>query len=255
MNIAELKSKMITNQLPNFLVFTGKETGIMGIYLNQITTTFKGSIHKVETVLEATKLCGGTSIFKRNKLFIITDDTDFLKNETAWNNIKTILGTNSIILKYHNYDARLGFWKRFSNETVVFDKMPTHIVAKHISKEFGLDIGHATTISEMCDNDFFRCKLEADKVLHLSKCKFIDINTAFEQCLDTGVLCFDYNVDIFSFVDAALRRDYKLFIKMYNILVSQSEPILKLVSVLYNGFKNFLSARTSRQNHGYYQPM
>lgn len=244
MNIAELKSKIIVKELPNFLVFTGPETGIMDVYLKQIATVFKGSVCKSESVKDVIKLCRGTSIFKKNKLFIVTDDTDFLKNEKAWGNIKLILGTNSIILKYHNYDARLGFWKKFSNETVVFERLPSSIVAKHISKEFGLSVENAIKLAELYDNDYYRCKLEADKIKHLSQFKQLTMDTAFEHCLNTGVLCADYNADIFNLVESILRKDYRLFIQLYDALINQNEPILRIISALYMGIKNVLIAQT-----------
>ena len=41
MNVAELKTKIIMNEIPSILIFTGPETGIMNIYINQIQQKLK----------------------------------------------------------------------------------------------------------------------------------------------------------------------------------------------------------------------
>lgn len=244
MNIAELKLKIISNELPSLLVFTGEETGILNIYLSEICKKFNGTIYKIDTVLDAINKCTSKSIICKNKLFIVSDDESFLKNEKAWDKVKNLIGSNILILKYHSHDARLSFWKKFANETVIFNRLGTQILAKHLMNDFGISLENAIKLGENCDNDFIRCKLELEKVKILSELKNIKMDEAFEVCLKCGVLCFNSNSDIFMFCEKVLQKDFCSAIKIYNSLFKNGEPSLKIISVLYQGFKNVLIAQT-----------
>lgn len=243
MNIAELKTKIIMNQIPSILVFTGPETGIMNIYIQQIQEKLKYKVHKVESVEDVFKLSSGNSIFKINKLFIVTDDLVFLKKDEAWINLSKILGTNKVILKYHNYDSRLGFWKHFEADTVVFERMSNNVLATHLSKQFKVSVENCSLLANECDNNYVRCQLELDKVVNYAEAHNITNDSAFKMCYKS-VLCLDVNTDVFDFVNCVLTRNYKKMLKLYGNLRRQNEPVVKLISLLYNSFKNILIAQT-----------
>lgn len=243
MNVAELKTKIITNELPSILIFTGPETGIMNIYINQIQQKLKYKVHKVDSVEDVFKLSSGNSIFKINKLFIVTDDLVFLKTEEAWNNLSKVLSTNKVIFKFHNYDSRLGFWKYFEKETVVFERMSNNVLSNHLSREYNISLENCSLLAKNCDNNYIRCQLELNKVINFAKAHNITNDSAFKTCYN-NVLCLDINTDIFDFVNAVLTRNYKKMLKLYSNLKRQNEPVVKLISLLYNGFKNVLIAQT-----------
>lgn len=243
MNIAELKTKIVMNEIPNILVFTGEEMGIMDIYIKAIQDKLKYQVSKIDTVLDAFNLSSGRSIFKVNKLFICVDDLTFLKQEEGWDNLSKVLGDNKIILKYHNYDARLGFWKKFQQETVIFERMNNNILAQHLSKEYDLSIENAMLLGASCNNDYIRCKLELDKVNDFANSKSISMNDAFKSCYN-NVLCLDVDSNVFEFVNSVLTRNYTKILIFYSNLKAKNEPVVKLLSLLYNGFKNLLIAQT-----------
>ena len=244
MNIAELKVAIMSNNLPNFMIFTGEEFGVMGIYINDICSNFSGTIHKLDTVLDAVSLCSGKSILSKNKLIIVTDDNDFIKNEKAWGQIKTLVGNNKLILKYHNSDDRLSFWKHFSDDTAVFEKMSTNVLSKHLVNKFKISLDNAFKLAQCLDNDYVSCLLELDKVSCVSKLQNVSMDEAFDTCLNKNVLCLDLNVSTLDFVNALLSRDYSKAFKLYQNLIQQGEPELKIISIIYNSFKNVLIAQT-----------
>lgn len=243
MNLAELKSKIVTNDIPKFVIFTGPETGIMDIYLKNIKDKLKYQFHKLETVADVFRYCSGNSILKTNKLFLVVDDLSFLKNEDAWKNIVNVLGTNKLILKYHNYDARLSFWKKFETETVIFNRLSSNILANHLSKEFDISIDNCLKLACNCDNDYVRCQLELDKVINYAKSKNISNETSFDECYNSS-LCLDINADVFDFINSVLTKNYKKMFILYDSLKRSNESVVKLLSLLYNGFKNVLIAQT-----------
>lgn len=244
MNLVDLRSKIITNEIPNFLVFTGPETGVMEIYLKQIVQKLGCKVSKVESVESIFKLCSGSSLFNLPKLFVVTDDLTFIKEDSGWDKIESILGKNKLILKYHNYDSRLGFWKRFQDSTVIFDFMNNTVLANNLSRQYKLDIQNCSLLASACGNNFVRCQIEMDKVIRYSKIKNLSLDKAFEYCRNNGVLCLDVDYNLEDFVQAYLTRNYKKILILQDILQRSSEPVVKILNLLYNGFKGVLIAQT-----------
>lgn len=243
MTIVELKSNLILNKLPNLLIFTGSETGVMNIYIKQILDKLKIQVVKSESIKDVISLCSGNSFFKSKKIFIVNDDLEFLKAEDAWSNIKTILNNNILILRYHIFDSRLSFWKHFEAETVIFEPMHPDILSKHLATEFGLDKENCLFIVNNCGNDYIKCQLEINKLVNLAKVKGINIDTAFKRYYKE-VLCINNNADLFEFIDAVLTKNKEKILILYRDLKKSNEPIVKIVSLLYNNFKNVLIAQT-----------
>lgn len=243
MNLIELKSKLILNEIPSILIFTGPELEVMNLYIKKIQEKLKYKVHKMESMVDVIRLSSGNSIFKVNKLFIVTDDNNFLKQNDSWKNLNKLIGSNKLILKYHNYDARLAFWKNFENETVIFERMNNSVLSKHLNKEFNICIEYCSLLAQSCDNDYYRCKLELDKVINIAKIKNINNDEAFRLCLE-DVLCLNNDSDIFDFVKYVLTRNFSEALRIYNNLKKNNEPSLKILILLYTNFKNILIAQT-----------
>ena len=154
-----------------------------------------------------------------------------------------VLNTNKVIFKFHNYDSRLGFWKNFEKETVIFERMSNNVLSNHLSREYNISLENCSLLAKNCDNNYIRCQLELNKVINFAKAHNITNDSAFKTCYN-DVLCLDVNTDIFDFVNVVLTRNYKKMLKLYSNLKRQNEPVVKLVSLLYNGFKNVLIAQT-----------
>lgn len=239
MQVIELKSKIILNEIPNFLILTGEEFVVLRYFVENIIKKLKDfKVMKPESVKDVIPLCG-KSFFNVKKLFIVTDDENFLKDEKNWDKVQHLLGDNKLILVYHNYDGRLGFWKHF--DYVFFEYLESRILCNHLNKDFGLSLGNCQRLINLCGNDYSRCKLELDKVKNYAQYTKINLDDAFEKCAD-NVICVDYNFNIIDFVDYVLQKDFKMALKILKLL--KDEPSLKILSFIYNGFKGMLIAQT-----------
>lgn len=244
MNLIDLKSKIITKDIPNFMVFTGPESGVLDIYLKQISKVLNLKISKVDTVESVIKNCSGNSLFKITKLFVVTDDMNFIKDDSGWNKIQSLLGKNKLILRYHNYDSRLGFWKKFEDITVMFNYMPTEVLANNLAKQYNLDLQRCAILAKNCANDYTRCLIELDKVEQFSKIKHISLENSFDKCLNNGVLSLDIDMNLDDFVSAFLTKNYEKILILQQYFKRSSEPVVKILNLLYNSFKGILIAQT-----------
>ena len=262
MNIAELKMGIVTNSIPNFLVFTGPELEVMNIYIKNILTKLGSSfcVHKTASVKDFIKKSPTKSFFVNKSIYIITDDEDFLKQDNAWDTVKSLTSDNKkLILKYHINDQRLSFWKHFKEDVVVFDKLSDKVLSKNLHKEYGLSLDYCLKLALNCDRDYYRCKLELDKVSTFAKVNKISLEDAFNECFDT-VIHKTVEQSIFEFSDALLTKDFSKAVLLYRD-IKETEPPIKLLSILYTNFKNVLIAQTIhnakniQQNTGinYYQ--
>ena len=242
MTIVELKSKIILDQIPDIMIFTGSELEVINFFVKKIQEKLNYRVHKMDSMVDVVRLSSGNSIFKTKKLFIVSDDEDFLKSG-KWENLYNLIGDNKLILKYHNHDSRLSFWKNFEKETVVFERMSNKVVANHLSKDFNLSVDYCSLLANKCDNDYFKCKMELDKVINYAKAKNITNEDAFTICAK-NVLCFNKENDIFEFVKFVLVRDYHSAISLYNEMKRDGEAPLKILSLLYTNFKNVLISQT-----------
>lgn len=244
MSVAELKVKISKHQLPNFLIFIGEDIGILDTYLDRISSTFNGTTHKLDFVSEAVSLCSSNSLIVKNKLIIISDDIGFTKNSDAWGKIKDLIGKNTLILKYHSCDKRTLFWKKFSDDTVFFDKMSISVISKHLGNEYNVDPIYVRQLAEGCSKDYYRSRLEMDKVKNFSEYNNLSMKDALNKCYENNVLCLDKDISILNFANALLKRNFSEAINLYRSLVESDEPLLKILSVLYTCFKNVLIAQT-----------
>lgn len=244
MNLVELKSKIVNNDISNLLIFTGPETGVMNTFINNIINKLKYPCNKSNSVQDVIQLCSGNSFFKSKKIFIVIDDNDFLKADKAWDNIRSILKDNILILKYHTFDSRLSFWKKFEQDTVIFDYLHPDVLCKHLNKEYNLELENCKYLIDNIGNDYIKCQLELDKIKSLAQAKNIDINTAFERSKNTNILCMDNNTNLTDFIEAILVKNYEKMFIFYRDLQQSGEPIVKIVNLLYNSFKNVLIAQT-----------
>lgn len=238
MQVIELKSKIIMNQLPNLLVLTGNEFYVLRYFVDNIIKKLKDyKVIKTENVKDIIPLCG-KSFFNIKKLFIVTDDETFLKDEKNWDKVQKFLGDNKLILIYHNCDKRLGFWKHF--DYVFFEYLEPKILCNHLNKDFGLSLDNCQRLINLCGNDYLKCKLELDKVCNYAQYTKLNLDDAFKCAND--VICANYNFNIVDFVDYIIQKDFKMALKILKLL--KDEPSLKILSFLYNGFKGLLIAQT-----------
>ena len=233
MNVVELKACITSNNIPNLLVFTGEERVVLQVYIDQIIkkTASLFNCKKCDTVAQIFQYNIGSLFSTKANLFIVEDDEVFFKTSEAWDNIKKVCEKNKIILCYHTYDARQGFWKKFKKETVVFEKLEANILAKHLQQDYKLPFETCVVVAKGCDCDFSRSLLELDKLKCLSHHLGEELSQSFFNKYK-DVLCLDNYKTIFDWVQSVLQKNWTESFKLYRDLKEKQEPVVKLLSIL-----------------------
>ena len=63
MNVMDLKTQIVKNELSNFYIFTGTEIGIMNIYLEEMSNKVNLPITRADSVSSIYTKCMGGSLF------------------------------------------------------------------------------------------------------------------------------------------------------------------------------------------------
>lgn len=233
MELWDLKHQILENKLSNFYIFTGEELGIMDMYINKIAEVLKAKIVRSESVVDYINAGRIRSIVDTQKeLYLIRDDKKFTTEEGMWDRLEKRRG--NVILVFANIDKRGKFYKRFESRIVFFNRLDKGVLRPQIRNLSGLNNKNLDILLDCCQMDYARILLEIEKIkLFPDK----NPNEVFEKFLSEGAIYTAIPDSIFKFTDAVMARDKdKSFIEYQNCVLT-GEPNIRLISVLYNNFR------------------
>lgn len=241
MEVTAVKKQIQAKKLDPFYVFTGDELEAQRIYVNKIAEVTNKSIKRIDQVSDAFKR--RASILKASYLFVCRDDMDFWKAATPLEDLTELLGDNILILQMTTVDKRSKSYKSYTNQLVVFDYMDDDVLYKYTRKACPLSDDNVFTLIDMCERDYGRILLEADKIGQLSKALKISADAAFSKMLAEKAISRPPKDAIFDFVDAMLRADISNAFELLEECKAIGEPPLRIISVLYSNFKRVLQVQ------------
>lgn len=239
MTLIDLKEDIIHKRLKNFYVFTGTEIGIMNIYLGQMSRVYGVPITRADSVADVYSSCTTRSLFGATKHFyVIRDDTDFTKQEKAYNTIANDIGNNIIVLSYEKLDSRLKFGKHFKDVTINFEPLDVNVLVKYILKACpGLTSEQAKYIVEVCEQRYDECMLEVDKINQYAEATDTTTGRAFEKLVADGSIYQPEDVSVFQFVGAVLSLQPDMAFDMERTLRENGTSSITMLGTLYNSLK------------------
>lgn len=247
LNITDLKSQIMKNELSNFYVFTGTEIGIINIYLKQMSNKLGLPITRADSVLSIYSKCLGGNMFgDETGFYVIRDDKDFPKNEKAYEHITEDIGKNVIVLLYDKVDSRLKFGKFFKDCTVEFEKLAPNVLHNYILREINLSDQNIDKLIELCSGNYDMCMLEVDKIKQYTagyandKEMPMPYDNAFLRLLNCGVIYQPEEYNVFKFTEAVLSKNYNEAFYLENNLRESGINSVTMLGTLYNSLKSVL---------------
>lgn len=241
MEIYELKQKILDNQIPSFLIFTGEETELINIYIKQIESKLNKTHKVLNSLKQYLNLKLQKNIFNQAIDFvIIKDDDEFIKNKKLWTLTKNI--TDHVILVFSAIPTDLN--KEFLNVIVKFNKMDLETIRNSLllklkNNNIELPSKYLDWLIENCSNDYNRCLNEIDKIL-IFKDDTRNKQELFKQFVKEDIFHTDVPDCIFDFSNAFIERRIKDVYKIYEDLKQTSDGPIMILSVLYNNIRNIL---------------
>ena len=244
MKLPDLQKQIVSKSIDRVLLLYGEEVAIMDIYLSKIYAVTASDILRFDSVKEAyAKLVQRRITTSVSRVFVVRDDKDFFKADKEWAKVFNAVDKSNdyLIIIYSSMDRRSKFYKQNQERLCEFEKLSSSVLAGYIDKLLpGMGTREKEQFAEVCECNYSRIILEADKVKHYAKVNRLDNGEAFKQLLTKGVIYQPIGDITFLFTDAILTRNIKDTAKYLLQAKAIGESEILTLSVLYNGFKHIL---------------
>lgn len=253
MKLPDLQKQIVSKNIDHVLLLFGEEVAIMDIYLDKIYKATGGDVFRFDTVKEAyAKLVQRRITTGGSRVFVVRDDKEFIKADKEWGKVFTAAesGSDYLIIIYSTMDRRSKFYKQNEEKLCEFEKLSSSVLAGYIDRLLpGMSRSEKEQFAEVCECNYSRILLEADKVKHYAHAlddkasdipMSIDYGMCFTKLLKQGVIYQPIGDITFLFTDAILTRNKTDTAKYLLQAKAIGESEILTLSVLYNGFKQIL---------------
>lgn len=243
MELLDLMKKISQNDIPNFLILFGEEQKILDIYIEHILSTTKGKRVCKDSISSVMQSVGKKSLNKSINVYTVIDDMDFLTADKKWDSVKQSLKRDYLILRYHSLDKRSAFIKHNKQDSVEFSHLSKDVLCQYISRDLpDLSEENANKLIEYCGGDYGRILMEIDKIKQYSSVRTdLTINSCFVQLDNQGLFNKEIGDITFELTDAVLGGYPEKAIQKLDEAKRKGEPAMRIVTILYSGFRNLLA--------------
>ena len=243
MELLDLMKKISQNDIPHFLILFGEEQKILDIYIEHILSATKGKRVCKDSISSVMQSVGKKSIDKSIKVYTVIDDMNFLTAEKKWDSVKQSLKRDYLILRYHSLDKRSAFIKHNKQDYVEFSHLSKDILCQYISKDLpDLSEEIDSKIIDYCGGDYGRILMEIDKIKQYSSVRTdLTINSCFVQLDKQGLFHKEIGDITFELTNAVLGGYPETAIQKLDEAKRKGEPTMRIITILYNGFRNLLA--------------
>jgi len=244
--VQELKQMIKSNNVPNFLIFTGDEWKVQKIYIEQIAKIKKLAVMYIDGITEIWKTLSVKSLFSQDYLYIVRDDKEFMTEEKLQQKVIDSLNNNMLILTLTSADKRLKILKTYKDSIVEFNALNEAVLKKYIQKEIDLSDRNCEILMEICGYNYGHCLLEIDKIRcfqSYDEGKELQADTVFKYLLEDGTIHVPPKDVIWDFIGAILSNKPMKAYELYQDLKELEVPTLAILSNLYNNTKQTLQVQ------------
>lgn len=250
MEVTELKAKIKSNKLPNFLIFTGDEWAVQNIYIRQIASR-NMEVRRIDSITDIiSKLKNKSFLSNQKLLYVVRDDKELMSNAKWWGRIEKLLGNNILILLITKPDKRTKFYNQYKNTFIEFKPLNEANLKKYVLKEIPkASSKNIDTLITICEGNYGRILLELDKIKHWrigygkDKQELMPEDGALLRLINDGTIYKPPKDAIFDFVDAVLDRKAQKAFELYENCKGVGEATLTLLTVLFNNAKAVLQVQ------------
>ena len=254
MDVATLKAKIKSKQIPNYLIFTGPEWKVQQIYIQQIAKIMRLDVVRLDSYREVYSKIRSNALISSSKLFVVRDDTELLLNDKiSTQSILSALQSNLFIHILTTTDKRKKYYKDNQDRIVDFEPLSDSALKKYIKREVNLSDDNCQRLIEICEHDYGRCLLEIDKI---KRCALLmypevghenengDYNRTLEYLLKDGTIYQPPYDAIWDLTDAILDRKVNTAFNLLEKAYAYGEATMVMLSVLYNNAKAVLQVQS-----------
>lgn len=247
MELVDLMKKISEDNIPHFLILFGNEQKILELYVEKILEKLQAKKVICESVSNFISISGRKSIDKSKKVYVVQEDTNYVKAEDSWDKIQKYMKNNYLILRYNSLDKRSAFVKKNQQNIVEFSYLSNEVLQQYIQRDLSnLSDENASKLIGYCNNDYGRILLEIDKIRQYKSyidelCSCVSIDDCFKELDKQGLFHKEIGDIKFELTDAVLGGYPDTAIKKLDEAKRKGEPAMMIATILYTGFRNLLA--------------
>jgi len=247
MDLQKVKKDIQSKTFDNLYVFTGEESGVIKIYINQIAKVKNVPVQMCDSVEQVYKAKSKKSFIKNDRVFVVMDDKEFTTNENALNSVVRVLGDDVLCLIYTKLDKRGKFYKNYKDKLIDVEPLKHDILVRYIMQACPLSSQRASYLADITIY-YTQAMNEVDKINNVVKSLNISADDAFNKLLKDRCITVPPEDSIFDFVKAVMLRDYPSIYYYLDNCKRVGEAPLVMLSVLYNNTKQVLQVQSYSGN-------
>lgn len=228
MDLITFQSIIKKNELDKMYIFTGKDIGIMNVYIQKISEMRKLKIKRIDSYESIKQSLKMQSFFNDNTLYVIYNDKSIFNID-----LEEIQSNDFLVFRFDKIDNRKKFFIKNEERIIIFNNMHENVLLSHCNKYIDKRYNnHILKLINYCDKDYSRLMNEIDKIKQLSNVLDITTGEALKYLLNGYIYKKPEDV-IFILIDAIMKRDLSSFDLLKESLDS-GEFILTIIKVLVN---------------------
>ena len=251
MDIQELKSDLLNNKIRPIYVFTGNEIALQHIYIKKLQEITGLEVIKLDCLKQVYNKLGAKTLVKVvPKIYVIRNDEEYFKNEKIWEKVisnKNLKG-NIIVFLYSGIDKRTKFCNYHDSVLTEFNFVGDSLLCNRVQAITKWPMQYCQDLVKMCGCNYGRIENELYKLNMLSKINNYSIQTAYLEAKKANMIYEEIGDIIFDFSNAVVDRNVRLAYSLLRKIVKTDEGPIKLLTVLYNGFRNILIVQSTPNN-------
>lgn len=243
MTVQEFQKQIRSGQIDHLFILYGEEVAVMDEYLSHLYKALGVRPTLLDKVSDAYSRLVQRKMTAGSRAIVVRDDMEFFKADKQWGKVFSAAenGDDRLILIYSKMDKRSKFYKQNLERLCEFQKLSSSILANYVGRLIpGMSQGACAVFAEICECDYSRIKLEADKVRHYMNATGKSGTECVNTLVENGVIYKPIGDITFQFTDAILKREVDVAFDYLLKAKAVGEPSVLTLSVLYNGFKQIL---------------
>lgn len=250
MNLPELKQEILDGKLRSLYVFVGEELALQDVYINKLAEIANVNTVVVDSLSDVfNKLNSKSLISHKPSLYIIREDEDYRKKESKWEDLMNLKNSrgNIVVLRYCDIDKRGKFYKAHESVLTEFNFMESGILKNRLQAVTGMSENSCLELVNICGRNYGRIQHELYKLSVFANVNGYSLQTAYLEARKRNMIHEDIGDIIFDFVSAVEERNIPLIYSLYDKLKQTDEGPLKVITILYNSFRNILLVQSTQK--------
>lgn len=251
MDITVLKEELLQGKLRPTYIFTGDELALQDIYIDkicEISGLEKVVVDNLKSVYS--KLSARTLVKVPPKIYCIRNDEHYVKDDKVWDKVMQgkNQGNNIIVFRYTGLDKRGKFCKAHESILTEFAFVGESLLVNRLKAITKWPIQYCEDLVRICGCNYGRIQNELYKLQTLAKVNNYSLGNAYIEAKKHNLIHKEIGDIIFDFTNAVVERNIVKAYELYEQLKKTDEGPVKLISVLYNSFRNIMIVQSTPAN-------